>query len=622
MATYVAPAGSGRLAGRPAARRSADCRRTPPADRPAAPRAPPGQAGSGHRGLTTRGRCLLAGGLAACLCGVVLDERDLLRVGLLAALLPLLAWAITATRRTVTDRRPLRHPGAAEPGRDRLGRPWSSPTRAPAGPGPIELLEPGTPDLSTGTHCLIPALAGGRAAVSHYQLTAQRRGRFVLGPPQVRLGDPFGTWEDNRTLPVVSEVLVVPTVVALQGSPTSGGSLSAPSGRAAQGNVGGDPDVGVRQYQRGDDIRTVHWRATARHDDLMVRLTEPVSHGGATVLLDHRSGAHSGSGADSSLEIAVSLAASVTLHLLGDDHHVRLIAQNGRQLAGGHDIADDVLASLALVEGDPSTFVDPRAAASNGLLIAVLGRLDERTTSLLIAGRRRSSDGGGPAAGHRRLGRGDPVLRPGPDADGRGLAGRDGGPRGRPRPGVAAGLRGRRRLPRAGPVNVHPAARVPGTPARACGQNSVVSWSEPMSAPTLARPPAGSTPRERAGREPVTPKPFASALGALSVLAGSVALSPILDGAEWVAPMVQIIGLVWLIGLGCRLLRVPAPVTVLAQAAGIVVTLTAVFTSGGYGGLIPNARAVREAARPAHRRVGPDRAEHGARARVPGARRS
>ncbi len=349
-----------------------------------------GTAGSGHRGLTTRGRCLLAGGLAACLCGVVLDERDLLRVGLLAALLPLLAWAITATRRSsltaahyVTPER--LSPGATGSVALVVTNDGTSRTR------PIELLEPGTPDLSDGTHCLIPALAAGRAAVSHYQLTARRRGRFVLGPPQVRLGDPFGTWEDNRTLPVVSEVLVVPTVVALQGSPTSGGSLSAPSGRAAQGTTGGDPDVGVRQYQRGDDIRTVHWRATARHDDLMVRLTEPVSHGGATVLLDHRLRAHAGSGADSSLEVAVSLAASVTLHLLAADNHVRLIAQNGRQLAGGHDIADEVLASLALLEGDPSTLVDPAAVASNGLLVAVLGRLDERTTSLLIAGRRRTS---------------------------------------------------------------------------------------------------------------------------------------------------------------------------------------------------------------------------------------
>ncbi|MEO5833225.1 MAG: DUF58 domain-containing protein, partial [Nakamurella sp.] len=358
-----------------------------PAGRPARTSEP---AGGGHRGLTTRGRCLLAGGVAACLCGIILDERDLLRVGLLAALLPLLAWAVTATRRTSLSAAHYVTPERLSPGMAGsvalvVTNDGGSRTR------PIELLEPATSELSPGTHCLIPALARGRSAVSHYPLVAQRRGRFLLGPPQVRLGDPFGTWEDNRTLPAFSQVLVVPTVVALQGSPTSGGTLSAASGRAAHGTTGGDPDVGVRQYQRGDDIRTVHWRASARYDDLMVRLTEPVSHGGATVLLDHRGRAHAGTGADSSLETAVSLVASVTLHLLGEDHHVRLVAHNGRQLAGGHDIADDVLAGLALVEADPSIGVEPSAVASNGLLIAVFGRLDEHLTSLIVAARRRSA---------------------------------------------------------------------------------------------------------------------------------------------------------------------------------------------------------------------------------------
>ena len=264
-----------------------------------------------------------------------------------------------------------------------------------AGPSrtrPIELIEAATHDLSTGTHCLIPALGRSRSAVTSYPLSAQRRGRFFLGPPQVRLGDPFGTWEDNRTLPVFTEVLVVPTVVALQGSPTSGGSLSAASGRAKQGTTGGDPDVGVRQYQRGDDIRTVHWRASARHDDLMVRLTEPVSHGGATVLLDHRARAHAGVGADSSLEVAISLAASVALHLLGEDHHVKLVSHTGLQLAGGHDIADDVLAGLAMLTGDPGQVIVPGALGFSGLLVAVLGRLDRETASLAIAARRRSSN--------------------------------------------------------------------------------------------------------------------------------------------------------------------------------------------------------------------------------------
>ena len=369
---------------------------------------------AGRRGLTTRGRCLLAGGLAAAVCSFFLDERDLLRVGLLAILLPLAAWVVTAGRRTrlvaahhVTPRR-------LSPGMD--GSVDLLVTNISGGrTRPIELLEPAVADLSPGTHCMIPALGRGRSAVSRYPLRPVRRGRFALGPPQLRLGDPFGCWEDNRTLPVRTEVLVVPRVVPLQGSPLSGGVLSAPSGRAARGSIGGDPDVGVRTYQRGDDIRTVHWRASARHDDLLVRLTEPVSHGGATIVLDHRAHAHAGSGPDTSLELAVSLAASAALHLLSSDQHVRLVSHSGRQLAGGHDIADDVLAGLAVLEPDRADQVSVGAVTTSGLLIGIFGALDDATAGLVVAARRRransvavllaTEDWGGPAAvdGARRL---------------------------------------------------------------------------------------------------------------------------------------------------------------------------------------------------------------------------
>ncbi len=345
---------------------------------------------STHRGLTTRGRCLLAGGIAACVCGVILDERDLLRVGLLAALLPLTAWAVTATRRPRLTATHHLSPSRLSPGMSGdvqlvITNDGGSRTR------PIELLEAGTPELSQGAHCLIPALGRGRSAAATYSMLAQRRGRFLIGPPLVRLGDPFGTWEDNRTLPVVTEVLVVPTVVPLHGSPTSGGWRSAASGRAVLGNIGGDPDVGVRPYQRGDDIRTVHWRASARYDDLMVRLTEPVSHGGATVVIDHRSAGHGGEGVDASLELAASLVASVALHLLAEDHHLRLLSHRGDQLAGGHDIADQVLAELALLNPDDDARIDPTTVVAGGLLIVVLGRMDSATTATLVAARKRGS---------------------------------------------------------------------------------------------------------------------------------------------------------------------------------------------------------------------------------------
>ena len=50
-------------------------------------------------GLTTRGRCLLAAGMALVLCAVGLGQRDLLRAGIFLVALPLAAVAVVARTR-------------------------------------------------------------------------------------------------------------------------------------------------------------------------------------------------------------------------------------------------------------------------------------------------------------------------------------------------------------------------------------------------------------------------------------------------------------------------------------------------------------------------------------------
>ena len=323
------------------------------------------------------------------ICAVILDERDLLRVGLFAIAFPLIAAMVAALRRTQLRVEHLITPerlGAGGYGRVVLAVTNTGSTRTPV----IDLTEAAVPDLTGGVHTLVAAIRPGQTSMVGYPLVAARRGRFVIGPPTVRRSDPFGLWEDHRTLPLRTEVLVVPTVVPLVGMPGSTGSQSAASGRSTQSTMGGDPDVGVRPYRSGDDIRTVHWRASARHDELVVRLTEPVSHGGAAVLIDHREVAHRGSGARSSLETAITLAASVTLHLLGADQQVRLLSHHNTVLAQGHDIADDVLASLAMLGPAETSAVERPVVGRTGLLIAVLGSLSARDVATLRAGRSRA----------------------------------------------------------------------------------------------------------------------------------------------------------------------------------------------------------------------------------------
>lgn len=339
------------------------------------------------RGLTTRGRCLVAGGVAAIVCAFVLNERDLLRIGVMAVALPLFAVVITALRRInlrgvhqVTPER-LR-PGTR--GQASLVITNTGLRRTPS----IEISEPGVPGLSTGMRYLIASIRRGQSSRIIYPIYAAQRGRFTLGPPHIRIGDPFDLWEDNRMLDAQTQVLVVPTVVVLVGMPSSSGARSAASGRAALGAVGGDPDIGVRPYRSGDDVRTIHWRASARHDDLIVRLEEPVSHGSATIVLDHRAIAHRGAGASSSLETAVVLAASISLHLLSSDHQVKLVSHRGSVIAEGHDISDDVLAGLAVLQPDPNPALKPLTLGRAGLVIAVLGEMIAADALLFAATRR------------------------------------------------------------------------------------------------------------------------------------------------------------------------------------------------------------------------------------------
>lgn len=344
------------------------------------------------RGLTTRGRCLLAGGLAAVVCAFVLDERDLFRVGLIAGALPVLAMGLTALRRTQLTVAHHIYPERLVPGGQgqvvlQVRNTGSTRTTA------LDLSEPPVPGLTGGMRYLLPSLPRGHSATVAYPVTAEHRGRFPIGPPRLRVADPFDLWEDQRVLPAQTDVLVVPVVIPLAGMPGSSGARSAASGRAAVGTVGGDPDVGVRPYRSGDDIRTIHWRASARHDDLVVRLEEPVSHGGAAVILDHRAAAHHGAGTGSSLEPAVTLAASITLHLLAADQQVRLLSHADAVLAQGHDIADDVLAGLAVVEADPEPAFRRPSLGRAGLVVAVLGAQTVADVTALIASRSRSVNG-------------------------------------------------------------------------------------------------------------------------------------------------------------------------------------------------------------------------------------
>ncbi|PRX51131.1 uncharacterized protein (DUF58 family) [Prauserella shujinwangii] len=339
-------------------------------------------------GLTTRGRCLLAAGVAAAVCAVVLNERDLLRVAVFVVALPLfvavLASAskvrIGAARRLLPDRVAVGGQGEVQIDLWRTGR-------LPAGE---VLLEDGVPyALGSRPRFVVERLPQHQSVALRYPVQPVLRGIQQVGPLRATITDPFGLCEFERELIAHSRLVVVPRVVSLWGFPTGAGLGSGDDGSIRLHAGQGETDVVVRQYRQGDDLRKVHWRSTARRDEIMVRVEERPWRGGTTVLLDHRAAAHHGTGPTASLEWAVEFAASVCLHLRRAGHRVRLVSEHGRVLAdtpgaGGPQYDNVVLDALAALqpahERDITTGFDP---AEGQELIAVLGTVSNEAVDQL-----------------------------------------------------------------------------------------------------------------------------------------------------------------------------------------------------------------------------------------------
>jgi uncharacterized protein (DUF58 family) len=241
--------------------------------------------------LTGRGRWLAGGGSALLLAGALMGERSLVQLAVFVLALPVLAGAAVVrerfrltVRRTVTPARVPRG-GCADV--------LLEITNADSRPGGLwALAEQVPPELGHAPQFVVERLAGGATTTLHYRVGGSHRGRHVLGPLRLRLMDPFGLVERAAVGADTAPLLVVPRVRPLGPSGPAGGHGGGGGGDRRAIAVHGEDDVSVREYRHGDDLRKVHWRATARTGELMVRLEERPWRAQATLLLDTRSHAH------------------------------------------------------------------------------------------------------------------------------------------------------------------------------------------------------------------------------------------------------------------------------------------------------------------------------------------
>ncbi|HEY3733534.1 MAG TPA: DUF58 domain-containing protein [Streptosporangiaceae bacterium] len=338
-------------------------------------------------GFTTRGRSFLAAGLAAAVCGLTLGERELVRVGALIFLLPLLsALAAGRTRYRLGCARQI-VPGRVPAGQPvRISMKIENVSKLPTG---LLLAEDTVPySLGSRPRFILERIERGGSRTVDYQLRSDVRGKYTVGPLRLRVADAFGLVELGRSFSTTSTLVVSPKVLPLPGTVIPGSWLGDGEGRARAAAAAGEDDIAPRAYRQGDELRRVHWRSTARYGELMVRREEQQWRNHAVVLLDTRRGAHAGTGTASSFEFAVSAAASIGVHLGMHGFDGQLVTDTGA-MTGAGTFEDVLLDTLAMVKPSGQKSLTRGIAAiqpaSSGLLVVIAGQLSADQARALAA---------------------------------------------------------------------------------------------------------------------------------------------------------------------------------------------------------------------------------------------
>lgn len=294
--------------------------------------------------FTPRGWGMLGAGVAALAAASIMGRRDLLTLSVLLLVLPLVSLAgIRLVRPRFRVYREF-HPSPVETSSPTTVRLAVARTGSTTGRATMEERLPARFGESPVFRFPSRSATDGTSRYE-YHLRSAQRGQFRIGPVTAEFTDPFGlslhrqAIDDGDTLTVTPAAVVLP-LTGLAGARGNDG-VTATRIRANPS----DDDVMTREYRHGDPMRRVHWAATARHGDLMVRQEESVTTPEATLILDHRFTAFSGGSpapsaglaahdghamvTSNTFEWAVVAAMSISAHLAERNYGLRLLDARG-----------------------------------------------------------------------------------------------------------------------------------------------------------------------------------------------------------------------------------------------------------------------------------------------------
>jgi uncharacterized protein (DUF58 family) len=338
--------------------------------------------------ITKAGAAVLSGSVALYLAGWILGWTPLVAiaaVGLLAAA-SAVVWVLRRhdleVARELTSSRVARGDAARATLRIRNRSTWPSPRmlaedRVGAQRVPI----------------MVPRLAGRATATIEVPLPTDRRGVHQIGPLRVEHADPFGLVRRDQALGGEATLWVRPRLHPLPLLPTRRSpSLEGPMADTVP--TGSITFHALREYVRGDDLRHIHWRSTAKTGTLMVREHVDTSRPDTTVLLDLSPAAYDAEQFEEAVDVTASVLSSVALA----GFPARLASTRRLEVGDGTtwvspDAFLDELAAVQPTEGHAlaRSLDDLRRGRGSGTLVVVTGSVADAARGRL-AGLRSSFD--------------------------------------------------------------------------------------------------------------------------------------------------------------------------------------------------------------------------------------
>ncbi len=331
--------------------------------------------------MTDRGWGVLGAGAASIALWVLLGEGELLAAGSVLTAGSILAYWFTALGRpTLAIIRQLIpalvHEGDTAEVRVRItniGRRTAFNLSISDQVGPL-----GAADFE------VARLKRGQTITATYRIICRPRGVYPVGPATVQISDPARLATKTVTVPGEDRLVVYPATESLVGFPIARGK--DPTMQAARpefSNRGGEDFFTLREYVDGDDLRFIHWRSSAKRDQLLIRQMETPWQQRALILLDLRRDAYQNAPC---FEHAVRATASLVVHFANAGYDSLVWAGGVDPVPTTHNVT--VMEQLAMAKARDR--LDLRLVASRfrqkgggGALVVVTGTPDPEVADVI-----------------------------------------------------------------------------------------------------------------------------------------------------------------------------------------------------------------------------------------------